>query len=169
MEFYVRPKARESEIVEMMKSIQRFYRNKSSIYDNPSVDSYVIVRNQQDQTLYRARVMAYNEERQKFKVCLVDLGKKAIVTLEHIWEMEKRFAKLPIVVVRCTLPNAVLNLTPQEIQSKIDDYIQPGREICCAFVAVSSDEIYSVDMSIGGMDLRQTLIDGGILAVLPDG
>lgn len=171
MEFYVYPKSREPEVTEMMKSIQRFYRNKAPIYDSPAVDSYVIVRNQQDQNLYRARVMAHNEKLHKFKVCLIDLGKKAIVTVDLIWEMEKRFAKLPVIVVRCTLPNALLNVTTQEIQSKIDNYIQPGRDISCTFVSASdkNNPIYDVVMDVNGLNLRQALIDDDIMAVLPNG
>lgn len=152
-----------------MKSIQRFYRNKTTIYGNPSINSYVIVRNQQDQLLYRARVMAYNEKLNKFRVCLIDLGKKQIVSLDDIWEMEKRFTKLPIIVARCTMANILLNMPADEIRLKLDDYIQKNGEIYCQYLSVLDNCIYNVDLEIDGNNLRQKLIDDCVISILPAG
>lgn len=167
LEFYVMPKSKETELTNLMKLIQRFYRNKATIYDNPAIGSYVIARNQQDQKLYRARVLAYNEKLNKFRVCLIDLGKKSVVTLDDIWEMEKRFAKLPVIVVPCTMDKILLNLSVKEFESKIDDYIRSDSNIDCKLLSLLPNEFYDVDLVVDGQNLRQQLLDCGAISMLP--
>lgn len=162
-EFYVRMKDEEAKFEEMMKQIQKFYRNKPTVTDVPPVASAVIARYNKHSTLYRAKVIKYNESLGKYKVELVDSGMRAIVTNSELWRLERRFVKLPKLAIQCTLANIKINCEPKELQNKIDRYISNEKSIDCVFLDKSEDK-YLCDVETQGMDLKMALLKDNLIA-----
>ena len=80
-EFYVQMKDEKDKFKEMMKQVQKFCKGRPVFRDVPPVGSAVVVaRYQKHNTLYRARVIKYNEVLAKFKVELLDNGDKVART-----------------------------------------------------------------------------------------
>ncbi|XP_021703870.1 maternal protein tudor [Aedes aegypti] len=162
-EFYVRMKDEEVKFEDMMKQIQKYYRNKPSTSDVPPVGSTVIARYQKHNTLYRAKVIKYNEMLGKFKVELVDCGIRAIVTGSELWKLERRFVKLPQLAIQCTLANIKINCEPKELQNKIDRYISNEQPIGCVFLDKSENK-YLCDVETQGTDLKMALLKDNLVA-----
>nr|XP_029720118.1 LOW QUALITY PROTEIN: maternal protein tudor [Aedes albopictus] len=162
-EFYVRMKDEETKFEDMMKQIQKFYRNKSTAGDVPPVGSTVIARYQKHNTFYRAKVIKYNESLGKFKVELVDCGIRAIVTGSELWKLDRRFAKLPQLAIQCTLANIKINCEPKELQNKIDRYISNDQPIGCVFLDKTESK-YLCDVETQGTDLKMALLKDNLIA-----
>lgn len=167
-EFYVRMKDEETKFEDMMKQIQKFYRNKSTAGDVPPVGSTVIARYQKHNTFYRAKVIKYNESLGKFKVELVDCGIRAIVTGSELWKLDRRFSKLPQLAIQCTLANIKINCEPKELQNKIDRYISNDQPIGCVFLDKTESK-YLCDVETQGTDLKMALLKDNLIAQILTG
>lgn len=167
VEFYVYQKDKEPEYETLMSKIQKFYKSRDSVFDNPVPGTYVIVKNNQDQLFYRAVVLAYNEQLYKFKVHLIDLGKKSIVSQNDIWLLEMRFTQLPKMAIKCTL-NVTLIATRPDIQNKIDQLIDPSKNIRCDFKK-AFDDMYAADLFVEDLNLKNTLIEDGLVSAVIEG
>ncbi|XP_055543913.1 maternal protein tudor [Wyeomyia smithii] len=162
-EFYVILKEDDNKYDEMMKQIQKFYKNKSPVDDVPPVGSTVVVRYQKHNAFYRAQVLKHNEVLGKFKVELVDCGNKTIVTGADLWKLNKRFATLPKMALRCTLTNIKMNCDVKELQNKIDKYVTNERSIECVFLERSEQRLIC-DVEADGVDLKLALLKDNLIA-----
>lgn len=162
-EFYVRMKDEEVRFEEMMKQVQKFYKGRPAVSDVPPVGSVVIARYQKHNTLYRARVIKYNEVLAKFKVDLLDNGSKVIVSNPELWKVDRRFTKLPKMAIQCSLANIKLNCDAKELQNKIDKYVS-GEPIECVFLDKSEDSKYVCEVEVQGADLKMALLKDNLIA-----
>lgn len=160
-EFYVRMKDEENKYEDMMKQIQKFYKNKHPIIEVAPVGAAVIARHQKHNTFYRANVLKYNESLNKFKVELTDCGNKSIVS--DLWRLEKRFTKLPKMAIQCTLANIKLNCDVKELQNRIDKYVDNEQPIVCTFLEQSEDK-YLCEVESKGADLKMALLKDNLIA-----
>uniref|UniRef100_A0A1Q3F5P0 Putative maternal tudor protein n=1 Tax=Culex tarsalis TaxID=7177 RepID=A0A1Q3F5P0_CULTA len=162
-EFYVRMKDEEVRFEEMMKQVQKFYKGRPAVGDVPPVGSAVVARYQKHNTLYRARVIKYNEVLAKFKVELLDNGSKVIVSNPELWKVDRRFTKLPKMAIQCSLANIKLNCDAKELQNKIDKYVS-GEPIECIFLDKGEDSKYVCDVEVQGADLKMALLKDNLIA-----
>lgn len=162
-EFYVRMKDDEIKFEEMMKQVQKFYKGRPAVSDVPPLGSAIVARYQKHNTLYRARVIKYNEVLAKFKVELLDNGSKVIVSNPELWKMDRRFTKLPKMAIQCSLANIKLNCDAKELQNKIDKYVS-GEPIECVFLDKGEDSKYVCDVEVQGADLKMALLKDNLIA-----
>lgn len=161
-EFYVRMKDEEDKFEEMMKQVQKFYKGRPAVTDVPPVGSVVVARYQKHNTLYRARVIKYNDVLAKFKVELLDNGSKVIVSNPELWKVDRRFTKLPKMAIQCSLANIKLNCDAKELLNKIDKYVS-GEPIECVFLDKADDKILC-DVDVQGVDLKMALLKDNLVA-----
>lgn len=161
-EFYVRMKDEEDKFEEMMKQLQKFYKGRPAVSEVPPVGAAVVARYQKHNTLYRARVMKYNEVLAKFRVELLDSGNKVIVSNPELWKVDRRFTKLPKMAIQCSLANIKLNCDAKELQNKIDKYVS-GEPIECVFLDKGEDK-YLCDVDVQGTDLKMALLKDNLIA-----
>ncbi|XP_065094028.1 maternal protein tudor [Ochlerotatus camptorhynchus] len=162
-EFYVRMKDEESKFEDMMKQIEKFYRNKPALSEVPPVGSTVIARYQKHNTFYRAKILKYNESLGKIKVELVDCGNRAVVTNSDLWKLERRFVKLPKLAIQCTLDNIKINCDVKELVNKINKYISNDQPVQSVFLDKSEDK-YLCDVETQGVDLKMALLKDNLIA-----
>lgn len=162
-EFYVRMKDEEDKFEEMMKQVQKFYKGRPAVSDVPPVGSAVVARYQKHNTLYRARVIKYNEVLAKFKVELLDNGSKVIVSNPELWKLDRRFTNLPKMAIQCSLANIKLNCDAKELQNKIEKYVT-GEPIECVFLDKGEDTKYVCDVDVQGTDLKMALLKDNLIA-----
>ncbi|XP_039443897.1 maternal protein tudor [Culex pipiens pallens] len=162
-EFYVRMKDEEDKFEEMMKQVQKFYKGRPAVGDVPPVGSAVVARYQKHNALYRARVIKYNEVLAKFKVELLDQGNKVIVSNPELWKVDRRFTKLPMMAIQCSLANIKLNCDAKELLNKIDKYVS-GEPIECVFLDKGEDSKYVCDVDVQGADLKMALLKDNLIA-----
>lgn len=167
-EFYVRMKDEEDKFEEMMKQVQKFYKGRPAVGDVPPVGSAVVARYQKHNTLYRARVIKYNEVLAKFKVELLDNGNKVIVSNPELWKVDRRFTKLPKMAIQCSLANIKLNCDAKELLNKIDNYVS-GEPIECVFLDKGEDSKYVCDVDVQGADLKMALLKDNLIAQILTG
>lgn len=161
-EFYVRMKDEEVIFEDMMKQIQKFYKNKPAVNDLPPVGSAVVARYQKHNTFYRARVIKYNEVLCKFKVELIDSGSKVIVSKPELWKLDLRFTKLPKMAIQCTLANIKINCDVRELQNKIEKYVSSD-PIECVLLEKSEGK-FLCDVEVHGADLKMSLLKDNLIA-----
>lgn len=153
----------------MMKKLQIFYKNRSSTYETPTtIGSYVIVKNKNDNIFYRCKIFDYNEKLQKYKIHFIDIGNKSICTLNDIFDVEKQFTKLPIMAIRCGLPNVIVNCEQNDVVKCIDKYQLENNNILCEF-QITNNDITFVELFIDGNKLTNLLINDGIITSLNEG
>lgn len=162
-EFYVRMKDEESKFEDMMKQIQKFYRNKSPLNEVPPLGATVIARYLKHNTFYRAKILKHNEALGKFKVELVDCGNRAIVTGAELWKLEQRFSKLPKLAIQCTLANIKINCDTKDLLNRINSYISPDHPVQSVFLDKSEDK-YLCDVETQGTDLKMALLKDNLIA-----
>ncbi|XP_053697749.1 maternal protein tudor [Sabethes cyaneus] len=167
-EFYVVLKDNHGKYDDMMKQMQKFYKNKPPVDDVPPVGSNLVVRYQKYNTFYRAHVLKYNEALGKFKVELFDCGNKTIVTVTDLWKLDKRFTTLPKMALQCTLANIKTSCDVKELQNKIDKYVNNERSIDCV-VLDRSEQRFVCEIETNGADLKLALLKDELVAqVLTD-
>lgn len=170
-EFYVHLKSMEIELDEMMGKIQKFYRSRKPIKSKPPIGAFVIARKSADNDMKRAKIIDYNEHKEKYRVQFIDYGTKSTCSLCDLFEIEHSFTLLPAIAIKCSLKNVVLNKSVTEIMNKIHLYIGKGDEkIECHFDDAKSAEGKVFPKTIvNGRDLSDSMIQDGFLNRLPKG
>lgn len=148
-----------------------FYKNRPTTLDSPPIGSSIIARFPVDNLPYRARVIDFNANLRKYKVEFVDYGNTSIVTLEHIWEVEKRFMFLPRNAIHCSLLQIISKSDNNLIQRGVDKYIKRDKILTCEFVNVDeakSSERYFVKIESDFIDLKYGLMAEELVSDLPE-
>lgn len=167
-EFYVQLKSCESDCDEMMNKIQLFYKDRKSTKNRPNIGDIVIVRHRKDNSFKRAKILNFNSVLDKYRVQFIDFGTKSTCQFDDIYDLEKSFIRLSPMAIWCSLQHVVKNVTREEIEMKIDQYINEKQNIQCVFLSTVGD-ITFVELNIEGRDFKQALIDDGLMSLLPPG
>ncbi|XP_049283838.1 maternal protein tudor [Anopheles funestus] len=178
-QFYVRLRSDEDKYHEMMKQLQKYYRNKSNqqVHQQqlqqqqqtsgkaakPSTGSIVVVRHPKHNAYYRGRVLKYNESVQKYKVELVDGGNKLALSINDLWLVERRFTRLAPMAIACALPDVRLRCEVKELQSRIDSYISNDKQFETIFLE-RVDGKYHCKVESLGRDLKEHLLEDDLIA-----
>ncbi|XP_035907170.1 maternal protein tudor [Anopheles stephensi] len=178
-QFYVRVRAEEDKYHDMMKQLQKYYRNKSNqqLHQHqlqqqqsdgktakpPSTGSIVVVRHPKHNTFYRGRVLKYNESVQKYKVELVDSGNKLALAANDLWLVERRFTRLAPLAIACALPDVRLRCEVKELQGRIDSYLSSERQFEAVFLERAEGKYHCKVHSLG-RDLREQLLADALIA-----
>uniref|UniRef100_A0A182MGF7 Tudor domain-containing protein n=1 Tax=Anopheles culicifacies TaxID=139723 RepID=A0A182MGF7_9DIPT len=178
-QFYVRMRSDEDKYHDMMKQLQKYYRNKSNQQlhqqqlqqqqqtsgkaAKPSTGSIVVVRHPKHNAFYRARVLKYNESVQKYKVELVDGGNKLALSINDLWLVERRFTQLAPMAIACALPDVRLRCEVKELQSRIDTYISNDKQFDTVFLERIEGK-YHCKVNSLGRDLKEHLLEDDLIA-----
>ncbi|XP_052892284.1 maternal protein tudor [Anopheles moucheti] len=178
-QFYVRLRSDEDKYHDMMKQLQKYYRNKSNQQlhqqqlqqqqqssgkaGKPSTGSIVVVRHPKHNAFYRGRVLKYNESVQKYKVELVDGGNKLALSINDLWLVERRFTRLAPMAVPCALPDVRLRCEVKELQNRIDSYISNDKQFETVFLE-RVDGKYHCEVHSLGRDLKEHLLEDDLIA-----
>uniref|UniRef100_A0A182JSD4 Tudor domain-containing protein n=1 Tax=Anopheles christyi TaxID=43041 RepID=A0A182JSD4_9DIPT len=180
-QFYVRLRSEEDKYHEMMKQLQKYYRNKSNQQlhqqqlqqqqqqssgkaAKPSTGSIVVVRHPKHNAFYRGRVLKYNESAQKYKVELVDGGNKLALSANDLWLVERRFTRLAPMAIGCALPDVRLRCEVKELQNRIDSYISNDKQFETVFVERVEGGKYHCKVNSLGRDLKEQLLEDSLIA-----
>ncbi|XP_011177865.2 maternal protein tudor [Zeugodacus cucurbitae] len=161
-QFYTHLKSRLPEFERFMREIQLFYKKKSLQQLQLKVGSYVIARYRKENLLYRARILACNQMLRKYKVQFVDIGNQYTVTSEDIWQVEKRFATLPVMAHLCSFSGIVSNYDHLYIIDRMEKYLPAGATLNCEYIE-REQEMYYVNVKLNGVSLKETLKSEGII------
>ncbi|XP_054737133.1 maternal protein tudor [Anastrepha obliqua] len=161
-QFYTHLKSRLPEFERLMRDIQLFYKKKSLQQLQLKVGSYVIARYRKENLLYRARILACNQMLRKYKVHFVDFGNQYTVTSEDIWQVEKRFATLPVMAHLCSFSGIVSNYDHLYIIDRMEKYLPAGATLSCEYIE-REEEMYYVNVKLNGVSLKETLKKEGII------
>uniref|UniRef100_A0A182SQP9 Tudor domain-containing protein n=1 Tax=Anopheles maculatus TaxID=74869 RepID=A0A182SQP9_9DIPT len=178
-QFYVRLRSDEDKYHDMMKQLQKYYRNKSNqqlhqqqlqhqqsdgrTAKPPATGSIVVVRHPKHNTFYRARVLKYNESVQKYKVELVDSGNKLALAANDLWMVERRFTRLAPMAIACALPDVRLRCEVKELQGRIDSYLSSERQFEVVFLERAEGK-YHCKVDSLGRDLKEQLLADALIA-----
>uniref|UniRef100_A0A182QBN1 Tudor domain-containing protein n=1 Tax=Anopheles farauti TaxID=69004 RepID=A0A182QBN1_9DIPT len=179
-QFYVRMRSDEEKYHEMMKQLQKYYRNKSNQQlhqqqlqqqlqasgkaAKPITGSIVVVRHPKHNAFYRARVLKYNESLQKYKVELVDGGNKLALSVSDLWLVERRFTRLAPMAIACALPDVRLRCEVKELQNRIDAYISNDKQFEAVFLERVESKYYHCKVNSLGRDLKEQLQEDNLIA-----
>ncbi|XP_067630078.1 maternal protein tudor isoform X2 [Eurosta solidaginis] len=167
-QFYTHLKSRLADFESLMIDIQEFYKQKSLQQLQLKVGSYVIARYRKENRLYRARILACNQMLRKYKVHFVDVGNQYTVTSEDIWQVEKRFASLPVMAYLCSFSGIVSNYDHLYIIDRMEKYLPVGATLNCEYIE-REQEMYYVNVKVNGTSLKDTLKSEGLITeVGPD-
>lgn len=151
-----------------MREIQLFYKQKSLQQLQLKIGSYVIARYRKENLLYRARILACNQMLRKYKVQFVDIGNQYTVTSEDIWQVEKRFATLPVMAHLCSFSGIVSNYDHLYIIDRMEKYLPAGATLNCEYIE-REQEMYYVNVKLNGVSLKETLKSEGIITEVAPG
>ncbi|XP_055320902.1 maternal protein tudor isoform X2 [Sitodiplosis mosellana] len=166
LEFYVQLKSMDSKCDDMMYQIQKYYRKRAPIQHKVAVGSLVLVRHKADNVIKRAKVIEYNEQRDKYRVQFIDYGAKVVCQLSNMYELEKSFIKLPAMAICCTFGNVILNKPVLEVHEKVHPYIDGIDEFECTVVANVHDKL-TIELIANGINLKDLLMRDQFLTNLP--
>lgn len=167
-EFFMQLKSMEGKCEEMMHQIQQYYRKRTAIQQKVPVGSLVIVRHKDDRVIKRARVIDYNQQRDKYRVQFIDYGNKAVCSLTDMYEMEKSFTKLPAMAMCCTFESTILNKSLIDIQERVRSFFDFTVNVECKMIQQDQDKNV-VEVHVNGTNLRDLLIRENYLINLPKG
>ncbi|XP_050078939.1 maternal protein tudor [Anopheles maculipalpis] len=179
-QFYVRLRSEEDKYHDMMKQLQKYYRNKGNqqlhqqqlqqqqsdgrTAKPPSTGSIVVVRHPKHNTFYRGRVLKYNDSVQKYKVELVDSGNKLALAANDLWMVERRFTRHAPMAIACGLPDVRMRCEVKELQGRIDSYLSNERQFEAVFLERTEGHKYHCKVDSLGRDLKEQLLADALIA-----
>lgn len=149
----------------MMDAMQEFYLHRSSIAFAPAIGSFVVCR-KPDGRFYRAQIL--NQKANQFKFQCVDVGDKSVATINSIWPLEQRFAKLDRMAIRCALPGVALNYEASHIEQVIERFLPRDVPNAARFGASKAATVW-VDMLVGDESLTDVLARDGLVTKIAAG
>ncbi|XP_055385301.1 maternal protein tudor isoform X2 [Condylostylus longicornis] len=168
-QFFTHDSKMTSRFEKMMRKMQTFYKNRSAIQNKQiEVGSIVIAKYKQDNVLYRAKVLACNPQMKKYKVEFIDFGNRSIVEENDMWQMEKRFAQVPVMANLCSFENIVSNYENQKIIDFIAKYLKQGITLNCQYMK-KENNTYFVNINLKDDSLKHILIKEGMVSELKEG
>lgn len=150
----------------MMIKIQLFYKDRESTKARPNIGDIAIVRHRKDNLFKRAKILNFNSQLDKYRVQFIDFGTKMTCQFDDVYELEKSFTRLVPMAILCSLSNVVQNLSRDEIEARIDQYINEKQNIQCEFLSTEGD-ITFVELNIEGRDFKQALVKDALISMLP--
>lgn len=158
----------ETKCDEMMFQLQQYYRKRAHFSQKVPIGALVLVRHRRDQIIKRAKIIDYNEARQKYRVWFIDYGQRDICQQDDIFEMERSFTRLPAMAICCTLDGILLKKPEQEIQNQVFAILGTGPDVECQFNRRIQNKIV-VEMNVNGHSIKDTMIRDNLLINLPKG
>lgn len=158
----------ETKCDDMMFQLQQYYRKRAHVSQKVPIGALVLVRHHVDQVVKRARIIDYNEARQKYRVLFIDYGQRVICQQHDIFEMERSFTRLPAMAICCTLDDIILKKPEQEIQNQVFAILGTGPDVECQFNRRIQNKTV-VEMNVNGCNIKDTMIRDNLLINLPKG
>lgn len=152
----------------MMDAMQEFYQNRSPMASFPKIGSFVVCR-KSDGLFYRAKILNQRENELKFQC--VDIGDKISATLESVWPLEQRFAKLDCLAIRCSLKGVALNYDAVHIEKLIGRLMPKDVPNTVVFLGENCNDKSStwVELRVGDETLKEVLVRDGLVTSIADG
>lgn len=167
LEFYISNIKSEVDLTMQMKNIQNFYKNKSPVTKKVEIGSFAIAKYSKTNDLHRAKIIDYDEERNKYKVELIDVGALTIVDASNVYEMDKYFAKLARQAIPCSFNGVALCASRFDMESRIEK-LMANKTLRCKFIERKGDT-HIVDIEADGINVKEALIQDKYLSKLPEG
>lgn len=151
-----------------MQAMQEFYQNRPALTSCPEIGSFVVCR-KPDGVFHRAQIK--NKRGDEFKFQCVDVGDKTVCTLENIWPLEQRFAKIDCLAVRCSLKGVALNYDAAYIEKLIGRLMPKDVSNTVLFLGKMANEENSlwVELRVGEELLKEVLVRDGLVTSISDG
>lgn len=168
--FYITLNDESNKYEKLSADLILFYKNRPTTEESPEIGSSIIARFPQDNLPYRAKVINYNSTLKKYKVEFIDYGNTSIVTLEHIWMIDKRFMALPRNAIHCSLDQIVSSRDNMFIQQGVDKYIKKDKILTCEFIRGTETDCsgrYFVKIESDFIDLKNGLMNDLLISNLP--
>lgn len=166
-EFYITLAEYKRHIDDMMKEIQRIYKNELPINDREDKDKPVIALDSTSNLLHRGLILAYNPDLNKYRVQLIDTGAIVILSPNKIYKMKSNFMQLPAMAVKCSFGSVITAFDKNTILKKIPNYFKNKPNIKGKVLSHDSEGTVLIDIDLDGKSLINSLISDGIIAELP--
>ncbi|XP_049859923.1 tudor domain-containing 6-like isoform X2 [Schistocerca gregaria] len=156
--FYCQLISLQTELKNMMESIQTDYRKKKRQKINIVADTPVIARFKSDKVLYRAIVKELKGN--AVVIQYVDFGNCDIADASDIWPLEKKYLSYPVYALQCCLkgvkpPNSEWKVSPLDVGKFFSE------KQACTFHG-QEDHKYSVTLENNGSSVAEALVTEGI-------
>ncbi|XP_046995747.1 uncharacterized protein LOC124607457 isoform X1 [Schistocerca americana] len=156
--FYCQLISLQTELKNMMESIQTDYRKKKRQKINIVADTPVIARFKSDKVLYRAIVKELKGN--AVVIQYVDFGNCDIADASDIWPLEKKYLSYPVYALQCCLkgvkpPNSEWKVSPLDVGKFFSE------KQACTFHE-QEDHKYSVTLENNGSSVAEALVTEGI-------
>lgn len=152
-----------------MDAMQEFYQNRQPLTACPEIGSFVVYR-KPDGIFYRAQIR--NRRVGQYVYRCVDIGDKQIGTLDNMWPLEQRFAKLDRLAIRCSLKGVALNYEVAHIEKLIERLLPKDVPNTVVFLGtIANEEINTmlVEFTVGDETLKEVLVRDGLVTSISDG
>ncbi|XP_047110346.1 uncharacterized protein LOC124787630 [Schistocerca piceifrons] len=156
--FYCQLISLQTELKNMMESIQTDYRKKKRQKINIVADTPVIARFKSDKVLYRAIVKELKGN--AVVIQYVDFGNCDIADASDIWPLEKKYLSYPVYALQCCLkgvkpPSSEWKVSPLDVGKFFSE------KQACTFHE-QEDHKYSVTLENNGSSVAEALVTEGI-------
>lgn len=159
-EFYVHLKEQQTSFAEFQKSVQVV--PKIPITFRVAPGFLVLTPNAGTGQHYRAEVYDYNEKLHKYKVFFVDLGVRAIVPADQLFENPFLLTQVPKFSHKCCLVDREKlgpGLRDPEAMKRIGAIIQGAVNLTCNVKERLKDDLNVIQMTIDGRDWLQLICE----------
>ena len=129
---------------------------------------YLVSCSQQTKIYCRATILNYNEELKKYKIKFIYFGNTAIVTIDNLWQLEKRFTILPQLAIRCSLTKGLLQTSIDHIMEVIGSYIPTKSQHQCEFTHDDGEIYYVVNYLVNNNLLFDRFVVDELIVPLPE-
>lgn len=158
-EFYVQLKDQQTSFSEFIKSVQVVPR--TAIRQRVPAGTLVLTTYATTGLQYRAEVGDYNETLHKYKVFFVDIGVRAIVSADQVYENPFLLTKVPKFSHKCCLVDRETvkgdRKDPLEVE-RIGAILKGALEMqCCVQERLNDGTLNVVQVRIDGKDLLETI------------
>lgn len=159
-EFYVQLKDQQTSFSEFIKSVQVVPR--TAIRQRVPAGTLVLTTYATTGLQYRAEVGDYNETLHKYKVFFVDIGVRAIVSADQVYENPFLLTKVPKFSHKCCLVDretvkGSTSKDPLEVE-RIGAILKGAVEMqCCVQERLNEGTLNVVQVKIDGKDLLETI------------
>lgn len=157
-EFYVHLKEQQRSFSEFVKTAQAVPRQKIN-FSPVSNGSLILAAYSKTGLLYRAEIFDYHQQLHKYKVIFVDIGVRAIVSADQVYENPFPFTQVPKFSHKCCLVDREKlagNRNPEAVK-KIGAIIKEATKVACTVKERLKDDLNVVQVTIDGEDLLETV------------
>lgn len=167
-EFYVHLKQQQRSFSEFVQTAQAVPRQKINYSPVPN-GTIILAPYSTTDLLYRAEVFDYNQKLHKYKVMFVDIGVRAIIPADQVYENPFLFTSVPKFSHKCCLVDREKlagNRNPEAVK-RIGAIIKDATKVSCTVKERLKGDLNVVRVTIDGKDLLETVCqDDTKIAVL---